>query len=240
MINVLIADDNVYYATTLMNLLNKTNENIKVRYITKNGKETIDILNSDKEIDVIILDLKMPIYNGVEILDMIKDKEKYRDSCIVMSSETDLIKMIKNNDIVHCIINKIVGINEIVTNIEELMKNKENIIDRKNIKNRIIEELLYLGFDISLKGTKYLISAIEFIALKPDKKIQSLEKDVYPVLSYKYVEPIHNIKCNINRAITSMYYECEVEKMKNYFCFSKDIKPNVKTIINTIINKIFM
>lgn len=240
MINVLIAEDNVYYATTLMNLLNKSNGNIKVRYITKNGRETIDILNSDNEIDVIILDLKMPIYNGIEILDMIQDKERFRDSCIVISSEEDLIKMIKNNDIVHCIINKMVGINEIVININELMENKKNMINSKNIKNRIIGELLYLGFDISLKGTEYLIDVIECVALIPDKKIQSLEKDVYPILSFKYAETIHNIKCNVNRAITAMYYECEVEKMKNYFCFSKDIKPNVKTIINTIINKIFI
>ncbi len=239
MINVLIAEDNVYYATTLMNSLNKGNEDIKVCYITKNGRETIDILNNDNEIDVIILDLKMPIYNGIEILEMIQDKERYKDSCIVISSEIDLIKKINNNYMVHCIINKMVGIDEIVLNINELMENKQTKTSNKKLKSRIIKELLYLGFDISLKGTKYLISAIEYVALRPDRKIHSLEKDVYPILSSKYAEPIHNIKCNINRAITAMYYECEVEKMKDYFCFSKDIKPNVKTIINTIINKIF-
>lgn len=239
MVNILIAEDNVYYATTLMNALNKSNEDIKVCYITKNGRETIDILNNDNKIDVIILDLKMPIYNGIEILEMIQDKERYKDSCIVISSEIDLIKKVNNNDIVHCIINKMIGINEMIFNINELMENKENMILNKNIKNRIIQELLYLGFDISLKGTKYLTNAIEYVALRTDKKIHSLEKDIYPILSSKYTEPIHNIKCNINRSITAMYYECEVEKMKDYFCFSKDIKPNVKTIINTIINKIF-
>lgn len=45
MVNVLIADDNISYAVTLMNYINKNNENIKVCNIAKNGKETLEILN---------------------------------------------------------------------------------------------------------------------------------------------------------------------------------------------------
>ena len=236
MINVLIAEDNIYYATILMNSLNKSNNNIKVRYITKDGKETIDAINNDIEIDVIILDLKMPIYNGSQILEMIQDKRKYKDSCIVISSEMDLIKKIYNNDIVHCIVNKTDGINEIVSNVNELMEYKKELILNKNIKNSIIQELLYLGFEISHKGTNYLIDTIEYIILNPSKKVQSLERDVYSILSYKYGDSKHNIKCSINRAITSMYCECEIEKLKKYFSFNRDIKPNVKTIVETIIN----
>ena len=35
-----------------------------------------------------------------------------------------------------------------------------------------------------------------------------------------------------------MYYECDVNKLKKYFYFRDDIKPSVKTIIDTIVNKI--
>lgn len=35
-----------------------------------------------------------------------------------------------------------------------------------------------------------------------------------------------------------MYYNCEIEKLKNYFNFDIDIKPKIKTVIETIVRKI--
>ena len=70
MINVLIVDDNIGYAKKLMDYINMSNE-IKVLRIALNGKEAIDILNNRDDIDVFLLDLKIPKYNGIEVLDMI-------------------------------------------------------------------------------------------------------------------------------------------------------------------------
>ena len=64
MVNILIADDNIDYAVNLMNYISKENNNIKVCNIAKNGKETLEILNLKDNIDIILLDYKMPIYNG--------------------------------------------------------------------------------------------------------------------------------------------------------------------------------
>lgn len=61
MVNVLIADDNIIFATNLMNYINEKNENIRVCAITQNGQETIEMLNNKDNIDVILLDLKLPI-----------------------------------------------------------------------------------------------------------------------------------------------------------------------------------
>lgn len=85
MINVLIADDNVEYAINLMNYINQKNENIKVYNITKDGKETLEILNLRDDIDVILLDYKMPFYNGKQVLEKIVDKNKYDNSFIIIN-----------------------------------------------------------------------------------------------------------------------------------------------------------
>ena len=63
MVNILIIEDNVHFATVLMNYINNKNENIKVCAIAKDGKEALEILKTRKNIDVILLDLKIPIYS---------------------------------------------------------------------------------------------------------------------------------------------------------------------------------
>ena len=237
-VNVLIADDNIHYARFLMNNINKNNKSIRVCYIAKDGKETINVINNLKNIDVILLDLQMPIYNGIEVIEKINDKDRYKKSCIVISGDIDLVGKLSKNNIVYSVIMKTNNIDTIILQINSLIKSKEEEKNKKKIKNMIINELLYLGFDISHKGTQYLIKTIEYIFLNSDKDLEKLEKYVYPKIAIQYDNSVHNIKCNINRANNAMYYECEIEKLKRYFKFDRDTKPKVKTVINTIINKI--
>lgn len=238
MINVLIADDNIDYAVNLMNYINEKNSNIKVCNIAKNGQETLELLNLKNDIDVILLDYKMPFLNGNQVLDKIIDKEKYSDSFIIISGEIESAIRLRDNEMIHSIINKNMQTEEIIKKINELFEYKESVKQSKILKNKITDEILFLGYDISHKGTQYLIKAIDYIATNPDKELEKLEKNVYPKIASIYNDSVHNVKCRINNSTTIMYYNCEVEKLKKYFCFSTDVKPKVKTVINTIINKI--
>ena len=123
-------------------------------------------------------------------------------------------------------------------NINSIIEEKEKMKKCKMIKDKVMEELLYLGYDISHKGSQYLIKVIEYIVSNSDKNIENLERDVYPQISLLYNTSIHNIRCRINKSTTEMYYNCDIEKLKKYFKFDEDVKPKVKTIIYTIINKI--
>lgn len=160
MVNVLIADDNVDYAVNLMNYINDKNENIKVCNIAKDGKETLDILNNNTSIDIILLDYKMPFYNAEQILYRIKNKEKYLHSCIIISGEIELVSNLKENDLIYSIIYKTISMNEIIRKINEVCEYKEYINNSNVWKNKITKEMLYLGYDISHKGTQYLIKTI--------------------------------------------------------------------------------
>lgn len=237
MVNILIADDNISYAVNLMNYINKNNENIKVCNIAKNGKETIEILNNKNNIDVILLDYKMPFYNGQQILDKIIDKDKYTDS-IIISGEIESVIKLKKCEMIHSIAYKTIGIDEILKKINKLLEDKELLKTDNLYRKKVENEILFLGYNISHKGTQYLIRAIEYIASNPNKELDKLERDVYPKIATLYNDSVHNVKCRINRSTTEMYYNCEVEKLKKYFNFSIDTKPRVKTIINTILNKI--
>ena len=84
----------------------------------------------------------------------------------------------------------------------------------------------------------YLIDTINYIKSNPNKLLDNLSKSVYPVVAKNYKESIHNIKCRINYETKEMYLSCEMQRLQDYFNYLIDTKPNVKTVINTVINKL--
>lgn len=95
----------------------------------------------------------MPFYNGRQVLDNIKNKNKYINSCIIISGEIKDVTILKDNPLVHSIIFKTLTLYEINKKINEIINYKETLKREKSIKNKILNELLYLGYDISHKGT---------------------------------------------------------------------------------------
>lgn len=67
-VNILIADkDEIFYQRT-KNLLNDSSYTIKY---AGDGQETIDIVKS-QEIDIVVLNLYLPVINGFDVHDMIR------------------------------------------------------------------------------------------------------------------------------------------------------------------------
>ena len=83
MIKILIVDDNLEYAIKIMNNINKTNQDIQVYNIVENEKKALNILNNRNDIDIVILSLN--INTEIEFIKLLKDKEKYKKSIIVIS-----------------------------------------------------------------------------------------------------------------------------------------------------------
>ena len=238
MINILIADDNVQYAICLMNYINEKSENIRVCGIAEDGKKALEFLNEKDNIDIILLDYEMPYYDGNEVLKQVKDKNKYKDSCIVVTGESNIPFDTKIQGLVYKIVPKGLGMDEIIQNIEKIVSVKNNTIITKQRRNKIISELLYLGYDISHKGTRYLVDAIEITFESMDKDMSNLQKQIYPIIANKYDETVHNVKCSITRETKHMYLSCNMYKMQKYFMYAEDAKPKVKTVINTVVNKL--
>lgn len=240
MINILIADDNLYYAKTLMDYVNNINNNIRICNIVIDGKELIDILNSCQNIDVILLDVNMPIYNGLQVLKMLSKEAriKYKKSFIMISGSSivDEIEPDKSN-LIYNALSKKQDMSDIIYEIKKLIEYKNN----KNIhliRQKILNEISYLGYNPSYKGTKYLADAIQYTIIHNNMNLDNLNRDVYPFLAQKYEQSIHNIKCNINRANLYMYYNCNSDRLREYFSYYDDEKPNTKTIIITIMHKV--
>lgn len=68
---VLLVDDEKAFVETMIKRLNKRDVDIIPAY---NGKEALDQLEKNHDIEVAILDIKMPVMDGMEALGKIKNK----------------------------------------------------------------------------------------------------------------------------------------------------------------------
>lgn len=154
MVNILIADDNIYYAKILMDLINNSIKDIKIINIAIDGKETLDKLSNDDNIDICILDLKMPIINGIEVMHKLSNEKqiKYKNSIIVISGESEMISQIRDNDMVFDFISKMNSMSDIVEKLDKLVKYKEEKKHIRQLKGEIMHELQELGYNFSHKG----------------------------------------------------------------------------------------
>lgn len=233
MFTILIADDNINFAKLLVNDIISTREDLRIIKIATNGKEALELMNS-YQIDIVLLDLKMPIYNGIQVLNMLsKEKQKqYERSVIVITGEADYAPEILKNPLVAYIALKGFGQHEQILNkIDSLVEEKSNSL----VYKKIISELSSIGYNLNHNGTKYLIDTIFEIYLHQDSFQGNLQKEIYPIISFYHHKSIHNIKCSITRATENMVYYCNSETFDKYF---NGFKPTTKTVINIILNRL--
>jgi len=124
-INLLIADDHQLITDGLTKVLNEE-EGIGEIITARNGKEAVDKAMTH-DIDCIIMDINMPVLNGLEATKLIK-KDKPHVKVIVVSMQCDasvVNKMLKAG--ADAFINKDTGTEELLKAIEKVMKGEKYI-----------------------------------------------------------------------------------------------------------------
>jgi DNA-binding NarL/FixJ family response regulator len=73
MINLLIADDHQLLIDGITTTLEDV-RGIRISAIAKNGREVLEILDENKDIDIILMDINMPEMDGLECTKLVKKK----------------------------------------------------------------------------------------------------------------------------------------------------------------------
>lgn len=74
MLNIIIVDDNIDFAKALSYNLQQ-DEEIKVQAIAQNGKEALNLCKKN-DVDIVLMDIQMPICDGIEGTRLIKDYDE--------------------------------------------------------------------------------------------------------------------------------------------------------------------
>ena len=86
MIKVALAEDNVFLGQNMMDQLT-ANPDIQFKFWAQNGKSLLESLATGELVDLVIMDIEMPVMNGIEATSIIN--QQYPHIKIMMSTVFD-------------------------------------------------------------------------------------------------------------------------------------------------------
>lgn len=233
MIEILIADDNAILAQQLSNSLTREKD-FKVLKISKNGKEAINDYLSLKP-DVLILDLDMPIMNGLEVIDYLTNLQSVSDrKDIIVLSGSDFFRSELSNP------QKVKYILKRNTDNSLLFELIREIKDEQRYKPTFKSDLEELFTNLNLKsynkGTKYLKYAIEIVYYDNTDDI-NISNVTHKIALHNNIPHNNTIQSNIDKAVDSIFSKhSNSEILENVFFTSSKI--STKEFITRVINYI--
>ena len=97
-LNILIVDDSKVMRTMVLKTLQMSEVQIDNKYEASNGKEGLEIL-SHNWVDLVFVDINMPVMNGEEMIEHMKANEETRDIPIIVisteGSETRIARILE-------------------------------------------------------------------------------------------------------------------------------------------------
>lgn len=233
MIEILIADDNAILAQQLSNSLTKEKD-FKVLKISKNGKEAIKDYLSLKP-DVLILDLDMPIMNGLEVIDYLTNLQSVSDrkDIIVLSGSEFFRSELSNPQKVKYILKRNTD-NSLLFELIREIKDEQRY--KPTFKSDLEELFSNLNLKSYNKGTKYLKYAIEIVYYDNADDI-NISNVTHKIALHNNIPHTNTIQSNIDKAVDSIFNKhSNSEILENVFFTSSKI--STKEFITRVINYI--
>lgn len=239
MINLLVVEDNAEYCKNIVNYISQHVSDVKVYSMAFSSEEAINIIDTEIP-DLILMDLNMDGLGAYNILNYINENEltKYVDSLIVFSNSSITNSKFENSRYINSYFKKPIELKFIATHIGKLCEERTIINAETFIRNKIVHELEVLNYNFSYHGSQYLVEAIYVLYTNKDKFFDNLSRDVYPAVAEKFNKNANTIKCDISQATKMMIYDCNEDIITSYFNLSRFIKPTVKQVVFTVLNKL--
>lgn len=213
-LRVLIAGDNIQYSALLQEAFTEAGE-FEVVYTANNGRAALEYLENSM-VEVIVLDLIMPILDGIEVLSRLKENDKYAgiykfaSSSLLNDNLISLAQSLGANYFFARPVDPMVMINRIMYIIESSSDREKPVFNNYKAKMRYkvtnnaeelaVNYLRLLGVPANINGYKYLRSAIMYVINKSPQGAK-LTTDVYPKVAVEYNSTATRVERSIRHAI---------------------------------------
>jgi two-component system response regulator (stage 0 sporulation protein A) len=243
-IKLLVIDDNVELVNALKDYF-KNNNDIEVSLTAYNGSDGFNlVIDSQDKYDMIILDLIMPVNDGIYVLDSMRKNNIDKDVIVTTSyNATETIREVSEYGVNYYLL-KPFDLEDLEKRILDCKNRKSNSknfdLQHNNLQLSISKILHELGIPSHIKGYQYIREGISIIFEHPET-IGGITKELYPELATHFETTVSRVERAIRHAIEVSWNRGNWDLMEEIFGHSVDIdraKPTNSEFIVTIADKL--
>lgn len=243
-IKLLVIDDNVELVDALKDYF-KNNNNIEVSLTAYNGSDGFNlVLNNQDEFDIVILDLIMPVKDGIYVLSEMKKNNIDKDVIVTTSyNASETIREVSEYGVNYYLLKPfdLVDLEKRILDCKNRQNESKSLdFKRNNLQLSITKILHELGIPSHIKGYQYIREGITIIFNHPET-IGGITKELYPELATHFETTVSRVERAIRHAIEVSWNRGNWDLMEEIFGHSVDIdraKPTNSEFIVTIADKL--
>lgn len=217
---VVVADDNKKMVQ-LVTAIIETRENYKVVGTAENGKEALALVQ-DLKPDLLILDIMMPLLDGLETLEILNEQQKTRPRILCISNmgadgvtsralekgaDYYIVKPFSERSVLNGI--------DIVMNRKQLGKPQK----QANLQQFVTQLIREIGIPAKLKGYQYIRDALILCNEQPGY-LDNITKSLYPYLAEKYKSTTIGVERAIRNAIEIAWEKGDIKRLDDMFGYT--------------------
>ena len=242
-IRILMIDDNVNLIEMVREYF-KDHNKIELTIESHDGEDGLNkILNSAGNYDVILLDLIMPVRDGLYVLEELK-KRGIEKNIIVETSynEPKIIRKVSEYGVNYYVLKpfNLSDLEDKILSVFDTQESKTINLYHSNLQISITKMLHELGMPSHIKGYQYIREGITMIYNDPNI-IGGITKELYPELASKFDTTVSRVERAIRHAIEVSWNRGNWDYMEELFGHSVDIdkaKPTNSEFIVTVADKL--
>ena len=222
----------------------KDHNKIELAIESHDGEDGLNkILNSAGNYDVILLDLIMPVKDGLYVLEELK-KRGIEKNIIVETSynEPKIIRKVSEYGVNYYVLKpfNLSDLEDKILSVFDTQESKTINLYHSNLQISITKMLHELGMPSHIKGYQYIREGITMIYNDPNI-IGGITKELYPELASKFDTTVSRVERAIRHAIEVSWNRGNWDYMEELFGHSVDIdkaKPTNSEFIVTVADKL--
>ena len=257
-LNVAIADDNEKMIDLLETLIKEDNELELVGH-ANNGADIYDIIK-EKEPDVVLLDICLPVLDGLGVMEQIRESGECPDTLFVIVTSVGSQRLIRcafelgasfyvlkpyNSEQLIARIHQIYNRRkEVQTEISKdliCIQNREGLSGAaNNIESDVTDIIRDIGIPANIKGYQYIREGI-IMAVNDVNMLNYITKLLYPTIAKKYKTTSSSVERAIRHAIEVAWSRGQIDVINDIFGYTVNAgkgKPTNSEFIALIADKL--